>query len=130
MAFPRAGRPAGHSGVWTPPVPLKSGAPHAFHGSLRAPFHARETRSTGPAGRGSGSGRAYGRRFARLDQVSRAWRRGAPGRCPPLRHQHPWGCFDLGDGLRPAGPCLAAPPGRPLVRLGRTRLRGLRAALP
>ena len=63
-------------------VPEKQGAPHAFHGSLRAPFHARETRSTGPAGRGSGSGRAYGRCFARLDQVSRACGLGRRGYAP------------------------------------------------
>lgn len=28
---------------------------------------------------------------------------------PPLRHRQPWGCLTLGDGLRPAGVCLAAP---------------------
>lgn len=63
-------------------VPEKQGAPHAFHGSLRAPFHARETRSTLVAGRAAGSGRAFGRCFARLDQVSRACGLGRRGYAP------------------------------------------------
>lgn len=63
-------------------VPETQGAPHAFHGSLRAPFHARETRSTLVAGRAAGSGRASGRCFARLDQVSRACGLGRRGYAP------------------------------------------------
>ncbi len=91
-------------------VPEKQGAPHAFHGSLRAPFHARETRSTGPAGRGSGSGRAYGRCFARLDQVSRACGLGRRGYAPHCVTSTLGGASTSADGLRPAGPGLAAPP--------------------
>lgn len=88
----------------------KTGAPHAFRSALRAPLHARETRSTLVAGRAAVSGRAFGRCFARLDQVSRACRLGAPELRPPLRHRRPGGRLPLGDGLRPAGGCLAAPP--------------------
>lgn len=36
--------------------------------------------------------------YASLDWVARAYRFGAPGRCPPLRHRPPWGGFDLGVG--------------------------------
>ena len=81
-AFPLSERKPGCSGSWTSPVSQTTGAPHAFRSALRAPLHARETRSTGPAGRGSGSGRAYGRCFARLDQVSRACGLGRRGYAP------------------------------------------------
>lgn len=89
MAFSRAGRPAGHSGVWTPPVPPKNGAPHAFRYALRAPLHARETRSTACAGRAAGVGFAFGLLCVRLDRVSRACGPGRRGYAP----QHsagPW----------------------------------------
>lgn len=62
-AFPRPGRAAGCSGSWTSPVSRKAGAPHPFHGPLRAPWKARETRSTLVAGRAAGSGRASGLHF-------------------------------------------------------------------
>jgi len=64
-------------------VSLKAGAPRAFRSALRAPLNARETRSTLPAGRVSGAGYASGLHFVCLDRVSRAYRLGAPGLCPP-----------------------------------------------
>lgn len=121
MAFTRAGRPAGHSSVWTPPVPQKCRAPHTFRSSLRAPLHARETRSTVCAGRTAGCGLLY----VRLDRVSRAYGLGRRGVAPRL-------AADAWARLWSAGAASAnrLPPSPPSTGIGPVRFRGQRAAMP
>lgn len=118
IAFSRSGRPAGNSGVWTPPVSLKARAPRAFRSALRAPLHARETllpRSL-DAPRASASHSvllcATQQGFPRLP----AW---APGRCPPA------GCRRVGASLA-AGAASASrlPPSPPSTLLGQCAIAG------
>ena len=49
------------------------------------------------------------------------------GLCPPLHDRRPGGRLALGDGLRPAGASLVAPPARSQPAWGREWLRGLRS---
>lgn len=49
------------------------------------------------------------------------------GLCPPLHDRRPGGRLALGDGLRPAGTSLVAPPALSQPAWGQVRLRGLRS---
>jgi len=122
---------AGGSGVWTPPVAPNCRAPHAFHGSLRAPLRARETCSTGALDAPPASAPPAVFTSFRLDQVSRArsagrrgdaprqaagpwadlWAAGAASasRLPPAHHRPAWGrCDSGGSGQR--CPCPTSRP--------------------
>ena len=95
MACTRSGRPVGHSCGRTPHVPQNDRAPHAFRGPLRAPLHARETRSTVCAERTAGLGLACGLPPFRLDRISRACGSGRRGVAAPAGA----GCGAGGCGL-------------------------------
>lgn len=126
MAFPRAGRPAGNSCVWTPPVPPKDWAPHAFRSAL--------SRATPRAGNPLAP-RRWTRRwlrlrlrscFARRNRVSRACGPGRRGVAPRL-------AADAWARLWSAGAASAnrLPPSPESISLGRACFRGLRLdALP
>lgn len=109
IAFPRAGHPAGNSGVWTPPVSLKARAPRAFRSPLRALLHARETLLP----RSLDAPRASAPHSVLLCATQQGFPRlrlGAPGLCPPA------GCRSVGGPLvgwgrqrQPAPPALHRP---------------------
>lgn len=124
-AFPLSERKPGRSGVWTPPVSQEGRAPHAFRSALRAPLHARETRSPVCAGRAAGFGFAFGLHCARLDRVSRASGPGRRGVAPRLA-AGPWA--DLWR-LGPSAP-TGSPQALHRPRRGAVRFRGRRAVVP
>lgn len=98
----------------------KRGRPEPSVIRLRAPLHARETRSTVCAGRAAGSGLLS----VRLERVSRACGLGRRGFAPRLS-AGPWaGLYRLGPLAKDGSP-------RPLsTGMGPVRFRGQRAAMP
>jgi len=92
---------------------LEKRAPLAFPYVLRTPLNARETRSPRCAGRYTGCDSAMPHASGFPAPAARGARIHLRAFVPeipsPTRHQQFGNCFSLGDGLRPAGSCLAAP---------------------
>jgi hypothetical protein len=124
LPLPRPGRSAGSSGVWTPPVSPKAGAPHAFCSALRAPLHARETRSTGCAGRAAAPALPTVLTVFDSTEFPAPAARGAGTTSPSWLSTH--GCV---SGRRAAS-AIRLPLHPSSTTLGRDAIWGLRAAMP
>lgn len=126
----RSGRPAACSGAGRPLCPKKQGRPFTFRNALRTSLHARETRSTGHAGRVAGSGCAFGLTSFDLTGFPAPDGLGA-GASPPISSP---AALELPDTRRRSSTCRRLPWAPPtpssLARLGSGRTQRHRTACP